>query len=81
MAASSVADITVPLAGHVEQLMENPAAEALELTERFNGAVLRLPVRLPVYRMHGLEAGRVRRSWMGRRMTGRWTIRRGCLGR
>jgi hypothetical protein len=55
--ASSVEEVELPLAGHVEQLTEVPGAEALEMTEHFNGAVLRLPVQLPVYRMKRLEEG------------------------
>jgi hypothetical protein len=54
---SSLADVPLPLAGHIAALMEAPPLQALEITERFNGAVLRLPVRLPVYRTRSLEAG------------------------
>ena len=81
LAASSVADVPVPLAGHVEALLESPGSEALEIMEHFNGAVLRLPVRLPVYRIHRLEEGQAARRWMGSRTIGRWTIKRGCSGK
>jgi hypothetical protein len=55
--ALSVADVPVPLAGHVATLMTAPDSTPLEITEHVNGAVLRLPVRLPVYRVHNLEEG------------------------
>ncbi len=61
LAPASLADVLVPLAGHLAALLEAPGVAELELTERFNGATLRLPVRLPVYRMHHLEPGQLLR--------------------
>ena len=55
LGAAGVAGLTLPLAGHVESLMASPRAETLEITERYAGAVLPLPVQLPIYRMHALE--------------------------
>ncbi|HEY4329577.1 MAG TPA: hypothetical protein VGN88_07565 [Phycisphaerae bacterium] len=54
--ASAAGEIVMPLASHVEALMEAPATETLELREAHAGAILRLGVKLPIYRMHALDA-------------------------
>ena len=55
LAPTAAADITMPLAGHVESLLQAPGINTLELTEHHAGALLRLPVQLPIYRIHGTE--------------------------
>jgi hypothetical protein len=55
MAPSALGRIDLPLAGHVDALVQAPGLERLELTERHGGMNLRVPVRLPVYRTHATE--------------------------
>jgi hypothetical protein len=55
LAPSAAGIVTLPLAGHVQALMKAPEPDALEITERHAGAVLRLPVQFPIYRLHALE--------------------------
>jgi hypothetical protein len=54
---SGAAGFVLPLAGHVDAVMNSPRAQTLEINERYAGAVLALPVQMPIYRMHALEDG------------------------
>ncbi len=57
LAPSAAGLVTLPLAGHVQALMTAPVPNALEITERHGGAALRLPVQLPIYRIHAVAEG------------------------
>jgi hypothetical protein len=43
--------LLLPIAGHLDSLVEGPRISNLQLSERAGGAILRLPVQLPIYRM------------------------------
>ena len=52
-----IAEIPLTLAGFIDAFDRVPAANStLELTERHNGALLQLPVQIPVYRTRGTAA-------------------------
>jgi hypothetical protein len=54
--ASALGRAELPLAGHLDSLTQEPGLQRVELTERHGGAALRLPVDLPIYRTHAVEA-------------------------
>ncbi len=49
------ARVVLPLAGHLDSLLQLPDLQQLELTERHGGAAVRVPVDLPIYRMHAAQ--------------------------
>lgn len=51
VAAYGMDRLLIPVAGHLDSLIESPRVSSLNLSERGAGSVLRLPVQLPIYRM------------------------------
>jgi hypothetical protein len=51
VAAYGMDRLLLPVAGHLDSLLEGPRISNLQLSERAGGSILRLPVQLPIYRM------------------------------
>jgi hypothetical protein len=53
--ALSAKRMVTPMAGHVESLISGGGVSRLEMRERHGGASVRVPIRVPIYRIRAVE--------------------------
>jgi hypothetical protein len=53
--AEATGRVVLPMAGHLDSVVQAPGLQRLEITERHGGAAIRVPVGLPLYRTRPLE--------------------------